>query len=63
MSSPGIPTPVAIVTGASSGLGAIFAQRLGERGFNLVLAAARPTTGTHVDRRPGASFATSFPYG
>jgi short-subunit dehydrogenase len=37
MSSPGIPAPVAVVTGASSGLGAIFAQRLGERGFNLVL--------------------------
>ncbi|HEX6527568.1 MAG TPA: SDR family NAD(P)-dependent oxidoreductase [Streptosporangiaceae bacterium] len=38
MSSPGTPAPVAIVTGASSGLGAIFAQRLGERGFSLVLA-------------------------
>jgi short-subunit dehydrogenase len=37
MSSPGIPAPVAVVTGASSGLGAIFAQRLGERGFSLVL--------------------------
>lgn len=37
MSSPGTAAPVAIVTGASSGLGAIFAQRLGERGFNLVL--------------------------
>jgi short-subunit dehydrogenase len=38
MSSPGTPGAVAIVTGASSGLGAIFAQRLGERGFSLVLA-------------------------
>ncbi|MGH3228701.1 MAG: SDR family NAD(P)-dependent oxidoreductase [Streptosporangiaceae bacterium] len=28
---------MAIVTGASSGLGAIFAQRLGERGFDLIL--------------------------
>jgi short-subunit dehydrogenase len=37
MSSPGIPAPVAVVTGASSGLGAVFAQRLGERGFSLVL--------------------------
>lgn len=35
---PGSTAPVAIVTGASSGLGAIFAQRLGERGFSLVLA-------------------------
>ena len=38
MSSPSNPAPVAVVTGASSGLGAIFAQRLGERGHNLVLA-------------------------
>lgn len=37
MSSPASPAPVAVVTGASSGLGAIFAQRLGERGCNLVL--------------------------
>jgi short-subunit dehydrogenase len=37
MSSPANTAPVAVVTGASSGLGAIFAQRLGERGFNLVL--------------------------
>ena len=33
-----------MVTGASSGLAAIFAQRLGERGFNLLL------TGRHPDR-------------
>jgi short-subunit dehydrogenase len=44
MSSSGVPGPVAVVTGASSGLGAIFAQRLGGRGFNLVL------TGRHPDR-------------
>lgn len=42
MSSPGIPAPVAVVTGASSGLGAIFAQRLSERGFSLVLAGRDP---------------------
>jgi short-subunit dehydrogenase len=44
MSSSDIPGPVAVVTGASSGLGALFAQRLGERGFNLVL------TGRHRHR-------------
>jgi hypothetical protein len=33
---------VAVVTGASSGLGAIFAQRLGERGFSLVLTGRDP---------------------
>jgi len=44
MSSPGIPARVAVVTGASSGFGAIFAQRLSERGFSLVL------TGRDLDR-------------
>jgi uncharacterized protein len=37
MSSSGRPDPVAVVTGASSGLGALFAQRLAGRGFSLVL--------------------------
>jgi short-subunit dehydrogenase len=34
--------PLAVVTGASSGLGAIFAQRLSERGFNLALSGRDP---------------------
>lgn len=42
MPSPATPAPVAVITGASSGLGAIFAQRLGERGYSLVLAGRDP---------------------
>jgi hypothetical protein len=51
MSSPAIPAPVAVVTGASSGLGAIFAQRLGERGFDLVLTGRNPDRLAEVRRR------------
>jgi len=43
--------PVAVVTGASSGLGAIFAQRLAERGFNLVLTGRDPDRLEEVRRR------------
>jgi short-subunit dehydrogenase len=42
---------VAVVTGASSGLGAIFAQRLGERGFDLVLAGRDPDRLEEVRQR------------
>jgi uncharacterized protein len=51
MSSPGIAAPVAVVTGASSGLGALFAQRLGERGYSLVLTGRDPDRLAEVRRR------------
>jgi short-subunit dehydrogenase len=42
---------VAVVTGASSGLGAIFAQRLSQRGFDLVLAGRDPSRLEEVRQR------------
>lgn len=54
MSSPGSPAQIAVVTGASSGLGAIFAQRLSGRGFGLVLAGRDPERLEEVRSRVAA---------
>jgi short-subunit dehydrogenase len=42
---------LAVVTGASSGLGSIFAQRLSERGFNLALSGRDPDRLEETRRR------------
>jgi len=54
MPPPGAAAPVAVVTGASSGLGAIFAERLAERGFSLVLTGRDPDRLQEVRRRVAA---------
>jgi short-subunit dehydrogenase len=49
--------PIAVVTGASSGIGAVYADRLAERGYDLVLVARR------VERLQKRADALSAKYG
>lgn len=50
--------PVAVVTGASAGIGAVYAERLSERGYDLILVARRAERLKALSDKLGAAHGT-----